>query len=193
MPDQTARIPSRPEVDWLKRYYSLRFVVAALWAAAAFSVGREPTAASSILLIAYPAWDALANYLDARRSGGFARNWAQAVNAGISLATAAAVALALGWSMDAVLAVFGIWAIVAGLLQLGAAVRRWKRSGAQWAMILSGAQSALAGGFFVTRAGSGGAPAVEMIAGYASIGTLYFLISALWLFGSDWLRGRKSK
>ena len=30
-----------------------------------------------------------------------------------------------------------------------------------------------------------------MIAGYASLGALYFLISALWLFGSDWLRHRK--
>lgn len=184
-------ISSRPEADWLKRYYSLRFVVAALWAAAAFSVGSEPTAAVFLLLIAYPAWDALANYLDARQSGGFAANSMQAINAGGSLAAAAAVALALGRGMDAVLAVFGIWAIVAGLLQLGAAARRWKRSGAQWAMILSGAQSALVGGLFVAKANSGGAPAVEMIAGYASIGALYFLISALWLFGSDWLRGRK--
>ncbi len=185
-------ISSLPEVDWLKRYYFLRFVVAALWAAAAFSIGSAPAAAVSLLLIVYPAWDALANYLDARRSGGFAANPMQAINAGISLATAAAVALALGRGMDAVLAVFGAWAILAGLLQLGAAVRRWKRSGAQWAMILSGAQSALAGGFFVVQASSGeNIRAVEMIAGYASLGALYFLISALWLFGSDWLRGRK--
>lgn len=184
-------ISSRPETDWLKRYYSLRFAVAALWAAAAFSIGSEPTAAASLLLIAYPGWDALANYLDARQSGGFVANWMQGVNAGVSLITALAVALALGRSMDVVLAVFGAWAIGAGLLQLGAAVRRWKRSGAQWAMILSGAQSALAGGFFVAKASGGDVRAIEMIAGYASLGALYFLISALWLFGSDRLRDSK--
>jgi len=189
MTDPTTRISS-PETDWLKHYYSLRFAVAALWAAAAFAVGREPAAAAAMLLIAYPAWDAFANYLDARRSGGLAANAMQATNAAISLATAAAVALALGQDMAAVLAVFGIWAIVAGLLQLGAAVRRWRRSGAQWVMVPSGAQSALAGGFFLARAYRDGASAVEMIAGYAAIGALYFLISALWLFGSAWWRGR---
>ena len=45
--------------------------------------------------------------------------------------------------------IFGAWAILSGLLQLGTAVRRWKRFGAQWAMVLSGGQSALAGGFFI--------------------------------------------
>lgn len=177
------------ETRWLKSYYTLRFLFSAAWAAGAFAVGGSGVPGiAAALLIAYPAWDALANYLDARRSGGFARNRPQAANAAISFATTVAVVLALGRSTDAVLAVFGIWAIVAGLLQLGAAVSRWKRSGAQWAMILSGAQSALAGSFFVVKAKAGGAPALEMIAGYASIGALYFFISAFWLFAGDRLR-----
>lgn len=120
------------ETHWLKSYYTLRFLFSAGWAAGAFAVGGSGVPGiAAALFVAYPAWDALANYLDARSSGGFGRNRPQAVNAAISVATTVAVILALGRSLDAVLAVFGVWAIVAGLLQLGAAVGRWKRSGAQ--------------------------------------------------------------
>jgi hypothetical protein len=89
---------------------------------------------------------ALANYIDASRSGGMADNRTQAMNVVISLTTTIAVitALRLNW----VLGIFGIWAVLAGLLQLATAVRRWQHLGAQWAMILSGGQSALAGAFF---------------------------------------------
>jgi hypothetical protein len=45
-------------------------------------------------------------------------------------------------------------------------------------MMLSGAQSALAGGFFVAQQGSA-APVVQTFAGYAGVGAVYFLISAL--------------
>jgi uncharacterized membrane protein HdeD (DUF308 family) len=80
--------------------------------------------------------------------------------------------------MPAVFVVFGAWAVLSGLLQLGTAVRRWKRFGAQWAMALSGAQSALAGTFFVKQAGEP-APMLQNLAGYAAVGALYFLISGL--------------
>lgn len=51
----------------------------------------------------------------------------------------------------------------------------------QWAMVLSGAQSALAGGFFVLAAGTMPNPGIALIAGYAAFGAVYFLVTAVWL------------
>ncbi len=88
------------------------------------------------------------------------------------------------------LGVFGLWAILAGLLQLGTAVRRWKQFGAQWAMVLSGAQSAVAGALFLSQAHTPLLTTITRIAGYAGVGALYFLISAMWLLVSAIRRQR---
>ena len=110
------------------------------------------------------------------------------LNVVISLATTVAVLLALQVSMNWVLGVFGAWAILAGLLQLGTAVRRWKSYGAQWAMVLSGGQSALAGGFFIFQAATPMSPSIATVTGYAGVGAVYFLVSAVWLTVSEWRR-----
>ncbi len=169
------------EEQWLKLYYFARTAFSAAWVAAAFTVGQHSLAIAAVLLVAYPAWDALANFVDASRSGGLGRNRTQAINVLASLATALAVVLALTMSMNWVLGVFGVWAILSGLLQLGTAVRRWKRFGAQWAMILSGGQSALAGAFFIIQARMPMPPSITNVAGYAAVGAFYFLVSAVWL------------
>jgi len=166
---------------WLTRYYFLRAAVAAIWVAMAFLLGKDMPVLAGALLVAYPAWDAAANFTDARHSGGLARNPSQAFNVVVSVVTAAAVAVALGRSINAVFVVFGVWASLAGILQLATGVRRWRTSGAQWAMILSGAQSALAGTFFIQRA-FGTAPLnITGIAPYAAFGAFYFLLSAILL------------
>ncbi|MBZ9934786.1 DUF308 domain-containing protein [Mesorhizobium sp. BR1-1-16] len=165
---------------WLRSYYFTRAGFSIVWVAAAFTLGRSMPAIEAALLIAYPAWDAVANIVDAQRSGGLKANPSQALNATISVLTSLAVVIALGYSLNAVLAVFGAWAIVAGLLQLITGARRWK-TGAQWAMILSGAQSALAGGFFIKQATGAATPGIADIAPYAAFGAFYFLISAIWL------------
>ena len=85
------------------------------------------------------------------------------------------------WISYAVLAVFGVWAILSGLLQLYTGVRRWRSYGAQWAMILSGAQSALAGGFMIGKSLGSMPPSILDIAPYAAFGAFYFLVSAIWL------------
>jgi hypothetical protein len=48
-------------------------------------------------------------------------------------------------------------------------------------MVLSGAQSALAGVFFVIQAQQPVAAVIATVAGYAGFGAIYFLVSALWL------------
>jgi Short repeat of unknown function (DUF308) len=175
---ETARMT---EERWLKRYYFVRAAFSATWVALALTVGRGEAAVASVLLIAYPAWDALANYIDASQSGGLRRNRPQAMNVAVSLIATAAVIIALQSGMNGVLGVFGGWAIFSGLLQLATAVQRWKDYGAQWAMILSGGQSALAGAFFIAQARMSEPPSISHIIGYAGVGALYFLISAVWL------------
>ncbi|MGF6765858.1 hypothetical protein P3T24_006199 [Paraburkholderia sp. GAS33] len=169
------------EERWLKHYYFIRTAFSAIWVALAFSIGQHSPVGAAVLLVVYPAWDALANYVDMSRSGGMAENRTQATNVLISVLTAVAVIMAWTVNMNGVLGVFGVWAILAGLLQLGTAVRRWKRFGAQWAMILSGGQSALAGAFFIVQAHAPMPPAIAKVAGYAAVGAVYFLVSALLL------------
>jgi hypothetical protein len=169
------------EERWLKHYYFIRTAFSAIWVALAFSIGQHSPVGAAVLLVVYPAWDALANYVDMSRSGGMAENRTQATNVLISVLTAVAVIVAWTVNMNGVLGVFGVWAILAGLLQLGTAVRRWKRFGAQWAMILSGGQSALAGTFFIVQAHAPMPPAIAKVAGYAAVGAVYFLVSALLL------------
>jgi hypothetical protein len=171
--------------SWLKRYYFVRFAVSASWVALAFTVARHNPQLAALMLVAYPAWDALANWLDAQRSGGLLRNRSQLLNFIASVLTAIAVAIALTKSMNVVLTVFGIWAVLSGALQLATGVRRWKAFGAQWAMILSGAQSALGGVFFVKMANGPAAVSIGSVAGYAAFGAFYFLVSAVWLTVKD--------
>ena len=176
--------------QWLKQYYFTRAAFSVAWVAAAFSVASSSPAIAGALLVLYPTWDAAANFVDALRSGGLTQNRTQALNVFVSLATTVAVIVALQTSMNAVLGVFGAWAILSGLLQLGTAVRRWKSFGAQWAMVLSGGQSALAGGFFIFQATTPAVPSVATVAGYAGVGAIYFLVSAVWLSVSDWRTAR---
>ncbi|MGY3615168.1 DUF308 domain-containing protein [Bradyrhizobium sp. USDA 10063] len=170
---------------WLKLYYFVRAAFSAAWVAAAFTVGQHSPAIAAVLLVAYPAWDALANYIDASRSGGLSQNRTQTINVIVSLVTTLAVVLALRMNMNWVLGVFGVWATLSGLLQLGTAVRRWKSYGAQWAMILSGGQSALAGAFFIVQAQMPMPPSITNVAGYAAVGAFYFLVSTVWLSVSE--------
>jgi len=174
---------------WLTTYYFARAAFSILWVAAAFTVGADVPALAAALLIVYPAWDAAANVVDARRNGGLKANPTQTLNAVVSTVTTAAVAVALGASMFAVLGVFGVWATLSGLLQLGTALRRWKSVGAQWAMALSGAQSAVVGITFLIKANGSVVPGVTDVAPYAGFGAFYFLASALWLVVSDRRRG----
>lgn len=170
---------------WLKRYYFLRFAVSTVWVLLALTIARNIPTLAAIMLVAYPIWDAVANFLDAHRNGGLIRNKSQMLNFIVSILTAVAVVVSLSQNMNAVLAVFGVWAVLSGVFQLITAVRRWKTFGAQWAMILSGAQSALAGVAFVFMASGQSVISIADVAPYAAFGAFYFLVSAVWLTVSD--------
>jgi len=176
--------------QWLQSYYYIRAAGSIIWIALALFIGKHNPTVGAILLVLYPTWDAFANYLDARQSGGLALNPPQKFNFIVSLVVAAAIIWALSISMNTTIKVFGIWAIFSGVLQLSASIRRWKNSNGQWAMVLSGAQSALAGVFMFKQASSNAALDVTTVAPYAAFGVLYFLISAITLTIKN---GRKDK
>jgi len=185
--------PSRiNQEQWLKRYYFMRAAFSIVWVGLAFAVGTKAPGVATLLLVVYPAWDAIANWLDASRSGGLAKNPTQKLNLLISAITALAVALAAKAGIADVIGVIGAWAILSGLLQLSTAIRRWKTHGAQWAMVLSGAQSALAGGLFVAQSRGATPPSIANIAGYAAVGAVYFLISGIWLVVGHMRRARNA-
>ncbi|GCA48686.1 DUF308 domain-containing protein [Sinorhizobium sp. KGO-5] len=182
---------TRGNDQWLKQYYFTRAAFSVLWVAAALTAGQQSFAVAAALLIIYPAWDAAANVVDAARSGGFAVNRSQVINVTASSIMTIAVILALMMNMNWVLGAFGLWAIFSGLLQLGTAVRRWKTNGGQWAMILSGGQSALAGALFIFQAQMPQEPSISTVTGYAGVGAFYFLVSAIWLSVSVSRRGMR--
>jgi len=153
---------------WLKSYYFARAGVAIAWVAGAFTIGKAMPPIAAALLVAYPAWDAAANFIDAQRNGGLIGNPSQSLNVVTSVIAAIAVALTLGTSMNAVLGVFGVWAVLAGLFQLITGVRRWRMYGAQWAMMLAGAQSAIVGAVFIKQANTPAVPSITDIAPYAA-------------------------
>lgn len=176
---------------WLRRYYAIRAAFSIVWVAIAFSLAKTPSLFTGLLLVLYPAWDAAANWYDAGRHGGLRANPTQAFNALVSIGVAIVATAAIVFDGHAVLYVFGAWASLSGLLQLGTGIRRWSQVGAQWPMILSGLQSTLGGLFFIKKATAGVTASAADIAPYAAFGAFYFAISAITLAVS--LTRRKSR
>src|SRR6187551_311308 len=97
MTDTTIHQPTSQQGNqWLKPYYFFRAAFSAVWVLAAFTVGKSMPGVAAALLLVYPAWDAAANFVDARRNGGLQRNPPQALNMIVSGLTTAGVAIALG-------------------------------------------------------------------------------------------------
>jgi uncharacterized membrane protein HdeD (DUF308 family) len=168
----------------LSRLYLARSGFALVWAVLLFVVGSSVGPATVALLVLYPIVDVAAAVIDARAShasearAGDAR--VLAVNVAVSTLAALALVVALaapGATVPAVLLVWGAWAVVAGLVQLAVALRR-RSLGGQGAMIASGSISVLAGVSFVVMSTSPGATPAA-VAGYALLGGVFFLVSAL--------------
>ncbi|RZD63646.1 hypothetical protein C0Q57_21835 [Streptomyces albidoflavus] len=162
----------------LRKLYFLRFAFAAAWAALLLATAGTLTTLTAVLLVAYPLFDvgcAVADLRSARPEGRPVRGLY--VNAALSTLTAAGLAVAATSGIPAVLRVWGAWAITAGLVQLAVGVAR-RGLGGQWAMIASGGISTLAGASFIAQAGGADA-SLSALAGYAFLGGVFFLVSAL--------------
>ena len=94
------------------------------------------------------------------------------VNIAISLIAAAGLVVVVPSGVPAALRVWGAWAVVAGLVQLIVALRR-RQLGGQWAMIVSGSISTVAGISFFLQAAAPHA-SLSTLAGYARLGATSF-------------------
>ncbi|GAB3755623.1 hypothetical protein [Microlunatus parietis] len=161
----------------LRNLYYLRFGFAVVWALLVLAFARTINPAVVVLLVSYPLFDVVAAMIDFRSSGAVRPRVPLYLNMALSLLTAAGLAVAVTAGIPAVLRIWGIWAITAGIVQVIVAIRRY-RLGGQWAMILSGSISVLAGTSFLLMAGGPNA-SLTTVAGYATLGGVFFLISAI--------------
>ncbi|GAB3136711.1 hypothetical protein [Microbispora hainanensis] len=160
----------------LRNLYVVRFAFALIWAILLFLTQPASGPLGTALLVIYPLFDVAAALVDLRSTT--ARPTAALyVNLVLSLLTAVGLAVTAASGVPAVLRVWGAWAITAGIVQLIVGVSR-RSLGGQWAMILSGGISAVAGTAFIVQAGT---PAASLtnLAGYALFGGIFFLVSAL--------------
>jgi len=179
----TVAPPTVPAVaPALRRLYFARFGFAVAWALGLLAAKPDLGPAGIALLVLYPLFDVAAAVVDARSSRETGPARGLYANIAISLLAAVGVAAACASGVPAVLRVWGAWAIVSGLVQLIVGVAR-RPMGGQWPMILSGGISALAGASFIAGA-SAADPSVTGIAGYAVLGGIFFLVSALRLGGA---------
>ncbi|MCS7476777.1 hypothetical protein ACFFQW_00745 [Umezawaea endophytica] len=161
----------------LRRLYFVRFAFAIVWAGLLFATKAEVGALGIALVVIYPLFDVGAAVVDARSSRVTGSPVGLYVNIAISSLAAIGLAVAGASGVPAVLRVWGAWAIVSGLVQLAVALGR-RKMGGQWPMILSGGISVLAGGSFIAGASAPNA-VLTNVAGYAVLGGVFFLVSAL--------------
>ena len=165
----------------LRNLYFTRTVFQLFWAAAVISTAPSEPQVAAILLILYPLWDVACTLYDFKTSGqaGVART-SQIINVALGAATALGIAITVFRQPAYAVAIFGGWALAAGLLQLLVALIRRRQLGGQWAMILSGAQSSVAGIAFLLGSLSGKFH-IKDLGGYAVFGAIYFMIGGLLL------------
>jgi uncharacterized membrane protein HdeD (DUF308 family) len=161
----------------LRNLYFVRFGFAIVWAAGMFAVGKSLGPVTAALLVLYPLFDVAAAIVDFRSSKTARPTVGLYFNMTLSLLTTIGLGVAVTSGIPAVLRVWGAWAITAGIVQLIVAVSRY-RLGGQWAMILSGGISVLAGSSFILQAGTPKGM-LTSVAGYAVLGGVFFLVSAL--------------
>lgn len=161
----------------LRRLYLVRFGFAIVWAALLILTGSRLGPVAAVLVVLYPLFDVASAIVDARASRSTSSPRALYLNIAISLIAGIGLVVAITSGIPAVLRVWGAWAIVAGLIQLIVAIRR-RALGGQWPLMFSGGISVIAGTGFVLMAGAPN-PSLANIGGYAALGGIFFLVSAL--------------
>ncbi|HZY74378.1 MAG TPA: hypothetical protein VFE22_14820 [Edaphobacter sp.] len=165
----------------LRNLYFTRTLFQFIWAFGVILTAPTQPQVAAILLILYPLWDVAGTSYDIKTTGqaGLTRT-SQIINAALGVATALGIALTVFNQPAYAIAIFGGWALAAGLLQLLVGLIRRSQLGGQWAMILSGGQSMAAGIGFVLG-GLSGKFHIKDLSGYAVFGAIYFLAGAILL------------
>lgn len=162
----------------LRHLYFVRFAFAVTWAGVLFVTSSMGGPLLTILLVLYPLFDAAAVLWQLRAERASQRpKLSEWINVAVSVLVAITLGIASTVSISAALAVWGVWAIGSGIPQLITAIRN-RRSGGQVAQMLSGGISVLAGSAFLIQ-GLQGAGTIVGVGGYATLGAIFFLISAI--------------
>ena len=170
-PLQTARA--------LRSLYFTRTTFSVVWVILVALLAKSSPGIAAVLLVIYPAWDVVGTFLDIRANQNTGSSlMPQYVNAAISILTTIAVAFAIQKGVPEALIVFGIWAILTGVIQLVLGIKRRQLLGGQWPMMISGGQSVLAGVSFIAMAHSPTMGIVNL-AGYSAFGAFYYLLAAI--------------
>jgi len=162
----------------LRKLYFTRTAFSMVWVTLVTLFAGTHTAVAAALLIIYPAWDVNGTFLDIRANRHSPASLRpQYINAAISILTTIAVGLALRIGVPEAVIVFGVWAILTGLIQLVLGISRRTLLGGQWPMIISGGQSVLGGASFIALAHDP-TMGITSLAGYSAFGAFYYLLSA---------------
>jgi hypothetical protein len=170
------------DIRSLRNLYFVRTAFQVLWAASVITTAVTQPQVAAVLFLIYPLWDVACTLYDLNTSSrsGSART-SQIINALLGIAAAIGIGLTVFHQPIYSVAIFGAWAFGAGLLQLVLGlIRRKQLGGGQWAMILSGAQSMLAGVAFIIG-GLYEKRHIKDVGGYAIFGAFYFLIGGILL------------
>ncbi len=165
----------------LRNLYLVRFVFAFAWVGVMFvtsATATSPSALLTILLVLYPLFDAGAVLWQLRADPDKERSKAaEWINVAVSVIVAISLGVSSSTAIPSALAVWGVWAIIAGIPQLITAIRN-RRNGGQVAQMLSGGISVFAGAGFLLQ-GLQGNGMIAGAAGYAALGAIFFLVSAI--------------
>ncbi|KAK1177095.1 hypothetical protein B7755_002285 [Streptomyces sp. NBS 14/10] len=178
----------------LRSLYLIRVAFSLIWVALVATTSASlvstdrPTVIAAVLLVIYPLWDVIATLLEHRMAGTGSTDRVGTTNVALGLATAAGMIIAVFSTIGTALLVFGIWALLAGAIQLAVAIRRRRTVGAQWPMVISGGLSVLAGASFAVMSASP-TSSLSTLAGYSAFGAFWFLVSAIALS----IRSRREK
>jgi hypothetical protein len=160
----------------LRNLYFTRTAVQLLWAGIVVATAASNPALAAGLLILYPLWDVGCTVYDLRSSTRSGPSTAHYVNVVLGSLAAIGISVTAFKSPQQAVVTFGAWAFTAGLAQLAIGISRRKQLGGQWAMILSGIQSAAAGVVFILG-GLHDKTHIKDLGGYAIFGGVYFLIA----------------
>ncbi|MFI6352967.1 DUF308 domain-containing protein [Streptomyces sp. NPDC050743] len=162
----------------LLRLYLGRGILAVAWAAA-FSANHDSLDAAAItLLVVYPLIDAVSSFIDFRALADGSQRRLTLFNGVLSTLVALGLGAAGANGAQAVLHVFGAWAVVSGVAQILVGLRRRSPElGKQWPMLLAGGLSILAGIGHNSQA-LADQPKLGILVLYTTAGGVFFILQA---------------
>ena len=169
----------------LRTLYLTRILFAVAWvvlvsALAPSTRGEGAGLLIGLLLVGYPATDAIASIFEIRADRSMTPAW-QYVNLIAGGLTAIAVGATAFSSVPSAISIFGLWAIISGVIQTAVALIRRLRMRGQWPLVVSGIGS-VAGGLGYIRWSGSAVDGLNALAIYTEGGAFFYLLTVAWLF-----------